>query len=219
MGIISLERVDNLIWLGRYSERVYLTIKEFFHCYDDMLDDPSTYQTYCRNLQIPMIYNDPIDFVERYVSDETVPDSLLANLYRAYDNCIVLRNEIGTETMTYLELALNELKSIKDFDSFLLDLQLVIDHILAFWACLSENVEDYDVRDIIKLGQRQERLDMYLRLRKGKKDVVKAFNSLEHRLHKTILPFDFSKMDLLKKEVFSDSIHYAECIQCVEGLL
>lgn len=30
MGIISLERIDNLIWLDRYSERIYLTIKEFF---------------------------------------------------------------------------------------------------------------------------------------------------------------------------------------------
>ena len=43
MGIISLERIDNLIWLGRYSERIYLTIKEFFSCYDKMLDDPNLY--------------------------------------------------------------------------------------------------------------------------------------------------------------------------------
>lgn len=219
MGIISLERVDNLIWLGRYSERVYLTIKEFFHCYDEMLDNPTMYQTYCDNLQIPMIYESPRDFVERYVSDETVTDSILANLYRAYDNCIVLRNEIGTETMTYLELALDDLKSIKDFDSFLLDLQLVVDHILAFWASLSENVLDYDVRDIIKLGQRQERMDMYLRLRKQPKDIVKAYNSLDHRLHKTIIPFDLLKMETLKKNIYKNPINYSESIVCVEGLL
>ena len=28
MGFIALDKVDNLLWLGRYSERVYTTIKE-----------------------------------------------------------------------------------------------------------------------------------------------------------------------------------------------
>ncbi|MBQ0064895.1 MAG: alpha-E domain-containing protein [Firmicutes bacterium] len=219
MGIISLERVDNLIWLGRYSERVYLTIKEFFRCYDEMLDHPTMYQEYCQNLQIPMIYESPTDFVQRYVRDEDITDSIIANLYRAYDNCIVLRNEIGTETMTYLELALDDLKSIHEFDSFLLDLQLVVDHILAFWASLSENVLDYDVRDIIKLGQRQERMDMYLRLRKEKKDIKKAYDSLHHRLNKTILPYDLLKMEQLKTGVEETIIDYPACIECVEGLL
>ena len=219
MGIISLERVDNLIWLGRYSERVYLTIKEFFHCYDEMLDNPVKYKQYCDQLHIPMIYENPMDFVKRYVADETVTDSILANLYRAYDNCIVLRNEIGTESMTYLELALDDLKSIQDFDSFLLDLQAVIDHILAFWASLSENVVDYDVRDIIKLGQRQERLDLYLRLRKSQSDIQMAYRSLEHRLKKAKLPYDLKLMEELKHRVEKENIEYQICVSCVEGLL
>lgn len=106
MGIISLERIDNLIWLGRYSERIYLTIKEFFFYYDKMLDDPNLYKEYCYILQILMIYENPKDFIDRYVCDPTISDSLLSNLFRAYDNCIVLRNEIGTESMTYLEMTL-----------------------------------------------------------------------------------------------------------------
>ena len=67
MGIISLERIDNLIWLGRYSERIYLTIKEFFFYYDKMLDDPNLYKEYCYILQILMIYENDRNFVVDYV--------------------------------------------------------------------------------------------------------------------------------------------------------
>lgn len=31
MGIISMEKVDHLYWLGRYTERVYTTLRMFFH--------------------------------------------------------------------------------------------------------------------------------------------------------------------------------------------
>ena len=171
MDIISLNRVNNLIWLGRYSERVYTTIKTFFYEYDKMLDDPYFYIQYCERFQIPNIYDNQEDFIEKYILDDSDTNSIISNLYRAYDNCIVLRNEIGTETMTYLEMALNNLKDIKDFDSFILDLQVVIDYILAFWACLSDIVENYEVKTVVKLGRRIERLDLYLRLRKNASNV------------------------------------------------
>ena len=37
MGIISLEQTDRLYWLGRYSERVYTTIRLFSQRYDIMI--------------------------------------------------------------------------------------------------------------------------------------------------------------------------------------
>ena len=219
MGIISLERIDNLIWLGRYSERIYLTIKEFFSCYDKMLDDPNLYKEYCYALQIPMIYENPKDFIERYVCDPTISDSLLSNLFRAYDNCIVLRNEIGSETLSYLELALTDLESIRDFESFIIDLQSVLDHILAFWACLDDTVSSSEVRSIVKLGKRLERMDLYLRLRKDKQDLAKAFRFLEYRINKNTIAFDKEKFIELKKIMNEKEIHYYEAIEIVEGLL
>ena len=35
MGIISVENADHLYWLGRYTERVYTTIRVFFHIFDE----------------------------------------------------------------------------------------------------------------------------------------------------------------------------------------
>ena len=40
MGIISMEKVDHLYWLGRYTERVYTTLRVFFHIYDKMIEQP-----------------------------------------------------------------------------------------------------------------------------------------------------------------------------------
>ena len=141
MDIIALNKVDNLIWLGRYSERVYSTIKEFFISYDKMLEHPNFYIKYCNDFKIPNIYSDTEDFVKRYIKDTNDPNSIISNLYRAYDNCVILRNEIGTQTMSYLELAVNDLTSLKDFDSCIIDLQNILDHILAFWASLDDEIE------------------------------------------------------------------------------
>ena len=46
MDIISLDKVNNLLWLGRYSERVYVTIREFFAGYDQMIEHHDFYIQY-----------------------------------------------------------------------------------------------------------------------------------------------------------------------------
>lgn len=219
MDIIAVDRLNNLIWLGRYSERVYTTIKTFFRGYDKMIDDPYFYVTYCEHFQIPNIYKDQRDFIERYVLDETDPNSIISNLYRAYDNCIVLRNELGTETMNYLEVALNNLKGIKDFDSFLLELQTVVDYILAFWACLSDTVEKYEVKTIVMLGRRIERLDLYLRLRKDIDEIQKAFHLLDDRIKRASIAYQIENYVSLKQEINDGCLDYNKAIYLVENLV
>lgn len=219
MGIIALDKVDNLLWLGRYSERVYTTIKEFFIGFDLMLDDENFYHVYCKHLQIPNVYKDQKDFIVRYVSDKNDMDSIISNLYRAYDNCIVLRNEIGSETMTYLELALSDLEKISDYESFIIDLQSVLDHILAFWACLDDTVASSEVRSIVKLGKRLERLDLCLRLRKDKEDIFKAFRFLEYRINKNTIAFNKEEFIQLKNMMNEKELPYYQAIEIVERLV
>ncbi len=219
MDIIVLDKVDNLIWLGRYSQRVYLTIREFLDGYDKMIETPDFYKQYCAHLQIPDIYDNLSDFVHRYMLDTANVDSIVSNLDRAYDNCIVLRNELGSETMSYLEVALNTLRDIDDFHSFILDLQRVLDYILAFWACMDENVENYEVRNIIKLGKRLERLDMYLRLRKSQKDIRMACDTLDHRLKKNKIPYDREAFLQARAYIAADTILYGKALDSVETIL
>ena len=57
MSIISLEQADRLFWLGRYSERVYTTIRLYFNSYDELIDGSSDlYSNFCRSIDIPDVY-------------------------------------------------------------------------------------------------------------------------------------------------------------------
>lgn len=52
-----------------------------------------------RMIDIPYIYDSKECFKESYPFDESNPDSIFSNLNRAYDNAIVLREEIGSEAL------------------------------------------------------------------------------------------------------------------------
>lgn len=220
MDIIAVDKVDNLLWLGRYSQRVYMTIREFFIRYDAMIEHPDFYIQYCENLQIPNAYSDLNDFVRHYIEDKNDPNSIVTTLNRTYDNCIVLRNELGSETMSYLEVALNSLEDIQDFDSFSIDLQTVLDYILAFWGSIDENIENYEIRNIIKLGKRLERLDMFLRLRRPYKDLHMASETLDHRLKKAKIPYNREAFMHARELIEgNEPLDYVKTISYVESIL
>ena len=81
MGIISVEQASRLYWLGRYTERVYTTIRMFFDSYDRMIDEEKeSYITFCSSIDIPNIYESKEDFLKRYPFDETNQDSIISNL-------------------------------------------------------------------------------------------------------------------------------------------
>ena len=101
MGIVSVEQADHLYWLGRYSERVYTTLRYYFQRFDEMIDETiDSYEKYCTSVDIPNIYTSKEDFLRRYPFDEGNPDSIVSNLNRAYDNAIVLRETIGSEALS-----------------------------------------------------------------------------------------------------------------------
>lgn len=107
MDIISVEQANRLYWLGRYTERVYSTIRMYFQSYDTMIDQSEDgYIDFCTSIDIPNIYTSREDFFKRYPFDETNPDSIISNLNRAYDNAIVLRENISSETLSYIQLAI-----------------------------------------------------------------------------------------------------------------
>ncbi|MGN0437290.1 MAG: alpha-E domain-containing protein [Lachnospiraceae bacterium] len=110
MGIISVEQADRLYWLGRYTERVYTTLKIFSKSFDTLIDGVvDSYVQFCDSIDIPNVYEDKSDFVKNYPFDKKNPDSIISNLNRAYDNAITLRENIGSETLAYIQLAIYEM--------------------------------------------------------------------------------------------------------------
>ena len=193
MGIITIEKSDNLFWLGRYTERVHTTLKYYIEATDLRIDqDPDYYAVLCRKIGIPDVYGSREQFLTTYPFDTSDPNSIISNLYRAYDNAIVMRDYIGTETMAYIQLALDDIKTAEREETFLADLMLVIDHILAFWGCVNDLIYDEQTRNIIKLGKGVERIDLYLSLGRPAADIRREYGRMKQFLRKSHIHYDES---------------------------
>lgn len=220
MGIISLEQKDRLIWLGRYSERVYTTIRLFFMAYDSFIDDLNiTYEELCRQLDIPDVYGSKKEFCKKYAFDEEDVNSIFSNLNRAYDNAIVLREELGTETLSYIQLAIYDMNKAKISKAPLIELQKVKDNILAFWGIADDVIASDKVRNIIKTGKRIERVDIYARLKRPREDLKREVDRLVPRIAKSGLDYDKDKVENIKRLVEETEIDYYKIVKEVESIL
>ena len=151
MAILSAEHSDQLYWLGRYSERVYTTIREFAKRFDSMIElKDEDYNEYCKAQDIPNIYTSKEDFVRRYCFDENDTNSIYSNLIKAYDNAVVLRDEIGSETLSYIQLAVYAMSKAKVSEAPLIQLQKVVDNIVAFWGMTDDDIDSECVRIVNK---------------------------------------------------------------------
>ncbi len=195
MGIISLEKADHLFWLGRYTERVFTTLNTFFKYFDQMLDkDENAYKRFCESISIPDIYKDQEDFIQTYVFSDLDPNSIYSNMVRALDNAVVLRDELSSATLSYIQMALDCIEKGRDSGAILYDLQPVLDYLFAFWGCLDDNVEDEECRNLVKCGKYLERLDLYMRMDYPYKYIEKEYSKFLNRVHK--IRIGYSRIEL-----------------------
>ena len=220
MGIKSIINTDRLFWLGRYSERVYTTLKLFSLSFDTLIEqNEDDYKGFCESLEIPDIYLDKDDFIERYAFGKDNPDSIYSNLQRAYDNAIELRDEIGTETMSFIQMAIYEMNAAWHSAAPLLYFQKITDAILAFWGCVDDQIDDENTRNIIKIGKRVERLDLYARLGRDRKTLQREVNRLSWRIPRTDLIYREEDLQELKDLVGAPEPDYQRIIWVVEHLV
>lgn len=190
MGIISIEKTNDLYWLGRYTQRVYTTLQRYSRGFDEMLDlDYHFYEKYCEKLNIPNIYTDYENFIMSYCYETENPDSIVSNLYRAYDNALILRDYISSEALAYIHLAQFQLKAAKISDAPLIELQAVEDNLLAFWGIIDDSIDDVVVRNLIKLGKKVELLDLKLRFGEDRKEIKRVFEQLDFYLHRVNIEY------------------------------
>ena len=220
MGIISIEHTDRLFWLGRYSERVYTTLKIFADQYDSMLDlKEEEYKEFCIRQDIPDIYRSAEDFAKRYCFDEDDPNSIISNLARAYDNAVVMREEIGSMTLSYIQMAVYAMNKAKQSDAPIFELQHVRDNIVAFWGIVDDSIDDEHVRSMIKLGKRVERLDIYARMHMDKEELLREAGKLNRRIDRTGLNYSRKCLAHINYLVQEDEIDYKELVKEVEELM
>lgn len=219
MAILSVEHSDQLYWLGRYSERVYTTLRYFAERFDSLIEVKNEdYDEFCRQQDIPNIYISKVDFITRYCFDETDPNSIYSNLMRAYDNAIVLREEIGSETLAYIQLAVYAMNKAKLSDAPLVQLQKVVDNIVAFWGMADDDIDSGRVRSMIKLGKRVERIDLYARMKEEPMELKREMKRLNLRIDRTGINYNTMKLAHLNYMVELENISYDLIVEEIESL-
>ena len=220
MGIISVEQADHLFWLGRYTERVYTTLRFYFPSYDSMIDETvDSYQAFCEYIDIPNIYSSKEDFLRRYPFDADNPASIISNLGRAYDNAIVLRESIGSEALSYIQLAVYDMNKAAVSKSPLIELQYLIDHILSFWGIADDQIDSEQVRNMIKAGKRIERIDMYARLKLSREELIREVCRMIPRVERSGLIYDKEKLGQMKSLVENPDLDYYKIVSNVEAIV
>ncbi|HJH56658.1 MAG TPA: alpha-E domain-containing protein [Euryarchaeota archaeon] len=220
MSNITTEKANELFWLGRYVERVYTTCMEFFKGYDRMIDEREvSYPEYCRRVSIPNVYAYKEDFLRSYPFDESNPDSIISNLIRAYDNAVVLRDDIGSDTLSYIQLAIYDMRKASLGVAPLIGLQTVVDDLFAFWGCMDDRVVDYSERSIVKAARRIERIDLYLRFGMPADTISFELRRLENRIVRTGLEYDQEAIPKLREMLSRDPVPYGEAIELIESMV
>lgn len=220
MGIVSVEQADHLYWLGRYTERVYTTLRFYSQSFDEMIDGRiDSYQKFCESIDIPNIYGSKEDFIRRYPFDAANPDSIISNLNRAYDNAVVLRESIGSEALSYIQLAIYDMNRAAESEAPLIELQQITDHILAFWGIADDQIDSEEVRNMIKAGKRIERIDLYARLGRPREELIREVCRMIPRVERSGMIYDRAKLEEIKDLVESADIDYYRIVSNVETIL
>ena len=188
MGPVTLSKQNRLFWLGRYAERVYVTVQFLMQAYDRLLDSaPMDYADFCRRLGAENVYRNAEDFCRRYLFDSSQPCSARSSMEALLGNGMVLRETISSPTLSYLQMAESAMEMASRSEAPAVELQWVLDDIMAFRGSFDEAVDHEGVRNITKTGGTVERLSLMLRLGWQTDRLRQEMRKLLNRLYKTDL--------------------------------
>ena len=220
MGPVTLSKQNRLFWLGRYAERVYMTVQFLMQAYDTLLDSTAVdYADFCHRLGVENVYRDAGDFCRRYLFDGSQPCSAQASMEALLGNGMVLRETITTPTLAYLQMAESAMQMASRSEAPAVELQWVLDDIMAFRGSFDEAVDHEVVRNITKTGGTVERLSLMLRLDWQSDRLRQEMRKLLNRLYKTDLATQPQALQTITAYALEDQeVEAPELLRSVEGL-
>jgi hypothetical protein len=149
-----------------------------------MIESKYGYTEYLGYFGLPDTYSDSREFIHSFLYDENNCNSVAYSLERAYDNGIVLREEISTASLSFLQMSKDMLAKSGNSDNVRLSLLPLEDTMYSFWGCINEHIFDDEIRNIIYIGKTVERLDLYIRMKYPFDTVYKEFVRLLKNLNR-----------------------------------
>jgi len=220
MDTVTLSKQNRLFWLGRYATRTYLTVWYMMKQLDALIDgQPVAYEDFCRRMGIPCPYQSGEDFCRRYLFDEKDPYSVRSCAEAMLGNGMTLRETITSPTLAYLQMAESALGMASRSEAPAVELQWVLDDIMAFRGSFDDNVETENARNIAKTGGLVERLSLMLRLDLQPDRVTPELCKLLNRLYKTDLTPQPDALAVIEERAVKEHpVETSALLAAVEGL-
>ena len=202
LAYVTASKAEHLFWLGRYTERVYTTLSAFFPFYDRVMDtDVDAFRPFARALDLPEDFEDFDGFVRSFLYDKGNRDSIRSAIDSAFYNAVVLRPELGSRLLQYIEMAVNGISSAAKRPREKQDLfahRDITDYMLAFWGGVENFAAEPSFKALVFLGKHLERIDLYTRFQYPED----AFPAVVRELASCLAALD----DLPVPQCFSDSL-------------
>ena len=167
LALVTASKADNLYWLGRYTERVFTTLNQFFPFYDRVMDtDVDAFRPFARALDLPEDFEDFDAFIHSFLYDEKNPDSVRSAIVYAFNNAVILRPELSSRLLQQVELAMSSIVEAAERGTSEADIfkhRDIADNMLAFWGGVDNSSVDPTLKSFIFVGKYLERLDLYTR--------------------------------------------------------
>lgn len=220
MDTVTLSKQNRLFWLGRYASRTYMTVRYMMKQLDALIDEkPVPYEDFCRRMGIPCNYQNSEDFCRKYLFDSTDPCSVSSCVDAMLGNGMTLRETITSPTLAYLQMAQSAMELAARSEAPAVELQWVLDDIMAFYGSFDGSVDIENARNITKTGGLVERLSLMLRLDLQPEKVEPELQKLVNRLYKTDLTPQPDALAVIEKQALEDQpVEPAALLAAVEGL-
>ncbi len=224
-SFISTAKANRLFWLARYVERVFMSLNAIRKYIDTDIDGAANaYREFCAMTSIPNNYTDAKDFRKKILYDKNDSSSVYCMLINAFDNGIELREDITSESLSYIHLSLEVMEKCAAKNAKIIELHPIADYMMSFWGSIDENVITLTKMNILRLGRRIESLDMNLRLRTDW-DSINEILKGGILTNANMLPSITDKSKILRLKELIESHHgenhgedFPEIIGCINGL-
>ncbi|RSX52839.1 A circularly permuted ATPgrasp [Bifidobacterium goeldii] len=187
LSLVTASKADNLYWLGRYTERAFTTLVQFFPFYDRVMDtDVDAFRPFARALDLPEDFENFDEFIHAFLYDNTNPDSVRSAITYAFNNAVVLRPELTSRLLQYVELAVTNITDAAEHSAAAEDIynqRDIADNMLAFWGGIENSTVDVTLKAFVFIGKYIERIDLYTRFRLPEDELDGPLAKLETYSH------------------------------------
>lgn len=180
--LLTANVATNLYWLGRYLERIELTLFEINKAYDKVIDvDKDAGVKLYNKFGIDIAYTSSLDFLSEAIRGDH--EANLVNLMvNARENAIISRTNIDLSSFGKI-IELHELLQKMSKTSLIIDykdMDTVLSLLYAIWGTHEKKGQRKGSIYFLKLGKLVEEVDFRLRFNKKKRMTNLILKEIQH---------------------------------------